>query len=412
MNSSTVIALLVNVFNIAAVCVLAFFAIYGVLALIAKRRGVEKLRCGMFLQAFCIAALAAFAVEATVFNFQYYLKYFAGPELHTTEVSPHNPNVILTSDGTSAEVFIDNNALRITFKNLNRKVTSIFTNIMFNDNETVRVLIQWTDVDGTRNYQKTLYKYLPHENYSLLQPLGMVSELTVMFQGTNPEGSPVDLVSVSINKQIPFYFSGLRLFVMSFLFLSLFVVLCKKLRTKAAYYLFEYKFDSANKKQNIIYAFTITLLILFAWVCVYTTPYPHGAFLGGIVSQQYNVYLVDALIEGRAWLDYGTPERLLDAAEPYNVGYLSAHGYQHGVDWIGDWVWYKGKFYSYYGVVPAVILFVPYKLITGNYLSHQGAVFLFAAVAVFLLALLWRHCVRKYMPNALFAFYLLSLHKP
>jgi len=73
-----------------------------------------------------------------------------------------------------------------------------------------------------------------------------------------------------------------------------------------------------------------------------------------------------------------------------------------------DWVWYKGKFYCYFGVVPAVILYLPYKLITGEYLSIRAGIMLFTSLAIILMALLWRFCVKKYMPNARFAFYILS----
>lgn len=51
---------------------------------------------------------------------------------------------------------------------------------------------------------------------------------------------------------------------------------------------------------------------------------------------------------------------------------------------------------------------MPYKLITGNYLSVEAGIFLFSAIIAVLIALLWRFCVRKYMPNANFAFVMLG----
>jgi len=92
-------------------------------------------------------------------------------------------------------------------------------------------------------------------------------------------------------------------------------------------------------------------------------------------------------------------------ARPYDTNWRVANGYGYRNF---DWLYYKGKYYCYYGVVPAVILYIPYKIITGNYLSNHGGVFLFAAMSVILLALLWRHCVQKYMQDIRYTLYLLS----
>jgi hypothetical protein len=55
-----------------------------------------------------------------------------------------------------------------------------------------------------------------------------------------------------------------------------------------------------------------------------------------------------------------------------------------------------------------VLFFIPYKVITGGYLSHYAAVLLFVSIAVCFFAALWRWYVKKYMPDVRFAFYILS----
>ena len=403
---SSVIAKFIGIFNMLAIIASVFFAVCGVAMILGKRFGLNIFGGKMFFGAFCVAALVAFAAEFTVFNFQPYLKFFAGPELHTTGASPENPNIILTSDGTAAGVVTgtagNSPAIELTFKDIDREVTSLFADVVFRDDDVATIRIRWTDEIGVREVSKRLYKYLPHENHLSLQSGGKVSDLSITFLGN------VDLISVAVNKRIPFYFSGLRLLAVSILFFAIFILLHKKLRAKASYYLFEYKFDPANKKQNLIYAAAVAALIFFSWICVYTTPYEEHSFLGGLISQQYNKFLVDALIDGRTWLDYGTPEKLLGAERPHDVNWLVANGYEAGVDYVLDWVWHDGKFYSFAGIVPAVILYLPYKLITGNYLTYLAGVFLFTSILVCLLAALWRYYVKKYMPDSRFAFYLLS----
>jgi hypothetical protein len=362
----------------------------------------------MFLSAFCAASLFAFAVETVCFNYRHYLNCFAGGEFHTTEVSPQNPAVLLTSDTVTAKILADRggdaiNASGVTFTNLDRRVTSVFVQPVFNNLERMDMRIRWTDEECTRELKKTLYRALPHENHTAVQTCGNVSELTVIFPGR----FFFDGVSqIAVNRRIPFYFSGLRLFAVTLLFFAVILFARKPLRAKASYYLFEYKFDPANRKQNAVYAGAVILIILFSWFCACTSISETTS--DSIMNRQYNMYLVDAFIAGRVNIDFGHPEKLLNAERPYDYHWRLANGYELGVDWAWDIAYYKGKYYTYYGPVPAVLLYLPYRLVTGNYLPHHAGVFVFAAIAVVFMALLWRFLAKKHMPDARFAFFLLS----
>jgi hypothetical protein len=404
------IAKFIHGFNTAAVSVSVILAVYAVLLILGKALKWKASGKRLFFKAFCVASLVALALEATVFNYPFYLKYFAGPEVQTLDISPDNPNILRTTDGTVVEMQLeaDTSSFNIVFKGLDRKITSVYTEVEYSDANLVTMAIRWKDEGDIVKLTKRLPKGLPHENYTVIQPKGKVSELTIMLLGTGNADAYVDIGTIALNKQIPFYFSGLRLLAVSFLFLAVFSFFNKKLRAGMSYYLFENKFNPASWKQNIAYVFTVVSLILFSWVCIYTTVYSL-AQRSHVHDQLYNKYLVDAIIEGRTYITFpgATPERLLDAERPYDNEYRIAN-YELNKDWVWDWAWYKGKFYCYFGVVPAVILYVPYTIITGNYLSNHAGIFIFAAVAIVLLALLWRHCVQKYMPDSRFAFYLLS----
>jgi hypothetical protein len=416
MENSTV-ANLIKYFNIASIAVLAVFAALGAAALLrrfAASAGGRK-KQGALLSAFCVAALAAFAAEATLFNYQSYLKPFAGPEIETLEAAPGNPQNIMLSNGATAELFSENSGKPdasggLVFKNLNEKVASIYVDIEFRNAETKEMTVSWTDEANTQGFTKKIYKRLPRDNYAPLYPCGKVSELKVTFKCVDnaDEGGECDIAmsKVALNRRIPVSFSGLRIAAATLLLFAAFAAAKKEARARAAYYLLECKFNPASRKQNAAIALAAALLMAFSYVCVYAS-YPKS-YTGGAVHQQYNKYLVDALENGRTWLDFGTPENLLKAERPYDNAYRMANGYKFGSDVMWDWAWYKGKFYCYYGVVPAVILYLPYKLMTGEYLSNAAGIFLFTAVIIFLMAALWRFCVRRYMPNAGFAFVMLS----
>ena len=441
------ITLLIRNFDVLATTVMGFFAVYGVITIFGRKLSINIFRGRVFAQTFCAASLLAFALEAAVFNFQHYLKYFSDGEFYTIEISLKDSTTVLTSDGTLAELIFsdtdttgkvnsaedslaakvsstENNGAVVTalaaiplvmeggkkdstrlpngifFKNLDRRITSVYIKPIFNDTTTwMDVGIVWKDnANANYGHSQTIYKGLPFTNYIFVQGCGKFSELKVYFSG--------DISEVAVNRQAPLNFSGLRLFAVSCLLFAAIVFARKKLRAKAAYFLFEYRFDPSNKRQNLIYIFSVILLLFFSWLCAFTSEpkvaREHQPY------QQYNKFLVDALLAGKTQLDFGNPEKLLEAERPYDNAWLNNNGYEPGVDWAHDWAWYKGKFYCYFGIVPAVLLYVPYKVFTDNYLSNHAGIFLFMAVAVVFMALLWRHCVRRYMPNTRFVFYLLS----
>jgi len=407
--SSTVITLLISEFNILLTTFLALVAICGVISIVCERFRLKIFhRGGPFMRAFFIAVIIAFVAEIIFFNYKSYLKYFADGEFQTTEVSPRDSSIVLTTDSVVAKIIVNVNddevvASGLTFKNLDRRVTSVYVKpILFSKYEQVEIVILWTTEASTRRMKKTLYKGFPRDNFTAIQPHGKISELTIMFPG---KIFFEDISQIAVNKRIPFYFSGLRLLVFSLLFFAIIISLKKELRARAAYFLFEYRFDPGSKKQRIVYAAVVAMLILYSWLCVYTTNSPQ---LNSPWHTAYSKYLVDAFINGRVDLDFGNPEKIAGAERPYDGAWLHKNGYKFDVDWTFDISLYKGKYYTYYGPVAAVLLYLPYKLITGNYLSHHGGVAVFATITVILLALLWRFLVKKYMPDARFAFYLLG----
>jgi hypothetical protein len=447
---NSTITLLIRNFDVLATTVIGFFAVYGVITIFGKKLSINIFRGKAFAQAYCAASLIAFALEATVFNFPHYLKYFSDGECYITEVSLKDSTTLLTSDGTLAELIFpdkdttekinltedsliakttiaeDNGAavtalaiitltkeggekdsakdstrlpIGVAFKNLDRRITSLYVKPVFDSTaDSKNIIFRWTDEAGSLGRNMTIYKGLPFTNHIPFNLCGKTSEFKVYFSG--------DISEVALNRQIPFYFSGLRLFVLSCLLFVVIVFVRKRLRTKAAYFIFEYRFNTSSKKQNLVYTFSVALLLFFAWFCAFTSETKGSQEFP--LYRQYNEYLVDALLAGRTHLEFGNPKKLSDAERPYDIRWLEANGYKPAVDWVGDWVWYKGKFYCYFGIVPAVILYVPYKAFTDNYLSNHAGIFLFMAVAVIFMALLWRHFTEKYMSNARFAFYLLS----
>jgi hypothetical protein len=434
LSTASIISKIISVFNVGMVFLSCVLAVCAVVAVVGRKVGLKFFAGRPVLLTLCFAALIALVLEASLFNYpHYYSKYAKGAEVRLTEVSKEDSTIFLTSDGTKAEIVEGG----VVFKGLNRRVASVFVVCDYKESEWVQLLVEPTDMEGTRPVGKGLPKHSPPiENYIPLHAYGEVSDLKVVIvsaqaadtakpttdsasvsalstsdtsKTATSDSSRVkavgmaDLKGVAVNVVIPLYFSGLRVLALSCLFLALITLARKESSAKISYYLFDCAFDPSNKTQNRVYALSVAALILFSFVCAYTSVTEDET-----QAKQYNKYLVDAFMEGRMDLEAGHPKKLLKAERPYDLGWLIKNEYKPGEDWFGDWVYYNGKFYCYFGAVPALMLYVPYRMITGNYLSNHGGIFLFAAVSIILLARLWRFFVKKYMPNARFVFFVLS----
>jgi tetratricopeptide (TPR) repeat protein len=105
----------------------------------------------------------------------------------------------------------------------------------------------------------------------------------------------------------------------------------------------------------------------------------------------YNL-LVQGFRAGQLSLKKDVPPGLAQLPDPYDPVANVLYGSEsYGMR---DLSCYKGRFYLYFGITPALTLFWPFAALTGHYLFHRPAVLVFCAIAflvgVGLLRTLWR----------------------
>jgi tetratricopeptide (TPR) repeat protein len=104
--------------------------------------------------------------------------------------------------------------------------------------------------------------------------------------------------------------------------------------------------------------------------------------------------LVEGFRAGHLYLSKEAPPGLTQLSDPYNptanAPYLSA---LYG---LYDLSYYKGKLYVYFGITPALILYWPVAVLTGEHLYDGQAVAIFCGIgflaSVAVLLALWRRC--------------------
>ena len=94
--------------------------------------------------------------------------------------------------------------------------------------------------------------------------------------------------------------------------------------------------------------------------------------------------LANAFIAGSVSLDKDVPDFLGELDDPYDPGernaYLASVGDPALSDSFTDFAYFGDRFYSYFGPLPALELFVPYKLLTGADMPTWLAVFFYGSM--------------------------------
>jgi tetratricopeptide (TPR) repeat protein len=126
--------------------------------------------------------------------------------------------------------------------------------------------------------------------------------------------------------------------------------------------------------------------------------YAYTAGSGGmesLIPQAADTYynlLVQGFRAGQLSLKKEAPPGLARLADPYdpaaNALYRSAPYGLH------DLSYYKGRLYLYFGITPALILFGPVAVLTGQYLFHRQAVAIFCTIG-FLVSVGLLHALRR-----------------
>lgn len=178
--------------------------------------------------------------------------------------------------------------------------------------------------------------------------------------------------------------------------------------------IYEVKLDGTRWKVAAIVALVVVHAASFAVITQHvdenqfftagTTKFEGAVYDDG---QQY-AYLADSIIEGRTWLDLRVPEWLANMDNPYNADERFEHAYETGEPFYWDFAFYKGHYYCYFGALPALVAFVPFKLITGHDLRTDYAVAFFSAILAIAIALFLFKFMRRYFPRASLGVYLLS----
>lgn len=176
--------------------------------------------------------------------------------------------------------------------------------------------------------------------------------------------------------------------------------------------------SSANNPNSlggrVIYCMA-TLCLVVAFLLTFMLNSATGTLEGFQFSTEFNHYfendqyarLADALLHGQLTLDLPVFQELADLANPYDYD-MRAVIVSESVPVFWDHAFYEGSYYCYFGVVPAVLLYMPYQLITGSWLSTPVALGIIGVLAIMAMSLLVRRLALRYFAGSVTTLSLLA----
>lgn len=332
------------------------------------------------------------AAEIFIFNFSAWKSLFYKERAVFEQISVEGG--VETTEG-SREYVVPEGILTLHIAGVDRKIHNLFFAVDFSEEEGIPYTVTMTDEGNYYPYslpERMLMPGIRKSYYTNVYPSGKAGEVTVQF--AVPAGSVATVNAICVNARIPFLFSiGRVVLLLGAAFLFYRASWKEKRQQEAERCL-------GTAKQAIMIGGTVLLLTGMAWklahvnpICI-VSPWPH--------HKQYQE-LAEAMAEGHFYLDFEPSEGLIQAENPYDTIYLQANG----IDYRADYAYFEGKYYVYFGVVPEILLYLPYYLLTGEHLPNYIAVFLFYSgflLAVF--ALLWE-IVKKWFSKTPFFVYLM-----
>lgn len=343
-----------------------------------------------------VLVLAALVLEVFVFN----CNYFASAGYQPINLK----NKIELVQGSDDLFRLTSVNHVMEFSDLNTEVHNI--RIDFDESQPAQnltVKIQFTDDAHHTYFDSTEYTVgvpevevatnCTQSEYINLNTSGYVDNLRIEIVGEDVS-YPIKLWTVSLNAHHPFDFSNTR-----FLVTLGVLVLVFMFRPKSAIYRIRIVENPVRSKASIIAVVAVEIMLVTSFlfygsnlVGVATSSYNQGSWdgvslvntfeVGGDNAQQY-ADLARAMAHGQLYLEEEPPQWLQDMNDPYDKGARDELQKETGEEYLFDVAYHDGHYYVYFGVVPVLLFYLPFYLVTGaNFPTAIGV--LIAAIAYIL----------------------------
>lgn len=330
--------------------------------------------------------------ELCAFNFRW---------LQTAGYQPVEPSYTV-SDGLEAlgdgRYRYNGGEAAVEMTGLYQKIHNLHLDAGTTDGQALAVTVNMTDEAHSEYFalpQRKILRAEPRSLYLSLQTAGISEKLRLDFQ--LEEGAELEIAAVRLNARVPLYFSWGR-----FLAVLALLVLAFWLRPSSPLYKIRFSLSSWRQLAAVLTLAVLNGALFGVLACsnpAFTEP-------GWAHHQQYQK-LAEALADGQLYLKEEPPEELAQIPNPYNPQARDEALRGTGKSYAWDTAYYNGKYYVYFGVVPVLLFYLPYYLLTGSGFPTYIGIYLMGLAIIFGVFFLFRQVVRRWFPKTPFVVYVL-----
>lgn len=324
--------------------------------------------------------LIVIILEVSIFNFN---SYRVLSNKDKKEFSKKDITYLQTEEGVTF----------VKISNVNSEIKTL--HIELNNADVVNYEFLYTDETSsmlTGTPVKTYVETLENSKYMPCYLSGISNEFGIKIYNDNDNN--IEINSITINEKIPFKFNFTRIILLYLIILS--VILIRN------HEIFNKPFSNKDFKQELI---LIIIVAVFSSIACYINDFSKEENKYDFYSLQF----VDAIVNGKVSLEEEPSEELLELENPYDFSARDNVGLIKGIDYIWDAALYNGKYYVYFGILPALLVMVPYHLITNEYMICATVVLIFSILTAISLKDLVKNIFKRYFQDVPFKFMVYSL---
>jgi len=235
-------------------------------------------------------------------------------------------------------------------------------------------------------------KIIKHKNsYINIKTDSIANKIIIEVDNQNNQKFTIENITLNHQK---LHINYLRILI---IFLIIFtIVLIKKFE------LYKIPYNDSSKQEAIYY---IVVLAICLCIEVYCVAVNNREIIRKEPQGETMLLQAEAFINGQIDLLIKPSKELLRLENPYDRSLRE----KESVEYLWDVALYKGKYYQYYTVIPVVFIIVPFKLITGYYLTTFSISIMLLIITIVLISILFKMLLKRYCIKTSFFNLIISL---
>ena len=203
----------------------------------------------------------------------------------------------------------------------------------------------------------------------------------------------------SLNPEIPMFFSIGRVVVL-WILAGYFYLL------RPSSVIYRIRFLKMQRGRSIAFVSFFLVHLLLAGMLVHINPFFQTE---SVINQQQYQRLAESFSQGSVAILEEPAQSLKSMENPYDYDLRNQVVWGAGEGYAWDHAYFEGKYYVYFGVVPAALFYLPYYLIMGEHLHNWQVIFLGAGMVLAgLMGIICQIIKRWFKDTSLGVWYLLS----